>query len=304
MTRRTKVEMRLLRDAIYVLAEENRPCTVRQLYYLGIGQWWDKDQGKSRRTYGMVVRLVGELREAGVLPWEWIADNTRWFRHRTMFNSPGHILRSVAETYRRDLWARQPVHVEVWCESDSIAGVLDDVTYPEGVALFPCRGQSSKTLVYEATRSYVEIGKPVVVIYVGDWDPSGLGIPFSVEDRMARYSDGETVDLDLRRIAVTAEDVAVGSYTTHSVNTKDPNYRRFADRCRLMHLDPQTAVEVEALPPDLLRQRLRAAIDELADARLWNATLAAERSERELLERMVTGDVSAYRQLVGNGATP
>lgn len=296
--RRTKAEMAELRDAIRALAQEHRPCTVRQIYYLGIGRWWEKDSDGSRRVYNTVCRLLGEMREAEIVPWGWIADNTRWQRKRTMFTSTEHILRSVAATYRRDLWARQPRHVEVWCESDSIAGVLDDVTMPAGVALFPCRGQSSKTLVYEAAQSYARIGKPVVVLYVGDWDPSGLAIPFSVEDRMARYSDG--IELDLRRIAVTPEDVAADWFITHSVNRRDPNYPRFADRCRLMDLAPQVAVEVEALPPDELRERVDLEIAMLTDPIQWGATLAAERSERELLERMVAGDVSAYRQLVAS----
>ena len=288
--------MEALRSAIYLLAEAYWPCTVRQIYYLGIGRFWQKDQDGSRRVYNTVCRLLGDMREDGTVPWGWIADNTRWQRKRTTFTSPEHILRSVAATYRRDLWIRQPIHVEVWCESDSIAGVLDDVTMPAGVGLFPCRGQSSKTLVHAAAQSYIPLNKPVVVLYVGDWDPSGLAIPFSVEDRMARYSDG--VELDLRRLAVTPDDVASDRFITHSVNTRDPNYPRFADRCRRMDLAPQTAVEVEALPPDELRQRVTDAIDELTDTQEWLATLVAEQSERDLLERMVSGDASAYRQLV------
>jgi hypothetical protein len=290
--------MQTLRDAICELAETNQPCTVRQIYYLGIGRYWEKDQGGSRKVYNTVCRLLGELREDEVLPWGWIADNTRWFRRRTMFRSTEHILQSVASTYRRDLWARQPIHVEVWCESDSIAGVLDDVTFPAGVALFPCRGQSSKTTVYEAAQSYGPLSKPVVVLYVGDWDPSGLAIPFSVEDRMARY--GDDIDLELRRVAVTAEDMANGDLITHSVNARDPNYPRFVERCAVIGLAPQTAVEVEALPPDQLRTRLQDAIDELIDPLVWNVTLAVERSERDLLRRMVAGDVSAYRQAVAS----
>lgn len=297
--RRTKAAMEDLRHAIRDLAEEHQPCTVRQIYYLGIGRFWEKDTGKSRATYNRVCRLVGEMREEEVIPWGWIADNTRWFRQRAMFNSTDEILRSVASTYRRDLWARQPLHVEVWCESDSIAGVISEVTGPEGLPLFPCRGQSSKTLIYEATQSYRGIGKPVVILYVGDWDPSGLGIPFSVEDRVARYAGDDVLDVKLRRVAVTATDVASGDFITHAVNTNDPNYKRFVAHCRLMELAPQAAVEVEAIPPGQLRQRLQDAIDELTNPIIWDVTLAAEESERELLERMVNGDVQAYRQLVG-----
>ncbi|MEU1629619.1 hypothetical protein ABZ746_30820 [Streptomyces sp. NPDC020096] len=69
--------MAALRAAICELVEAAQPCSVRQAYYLGIGLLWDKDMGHSRRNYSVVVREVGQLREPGRLPWEWITDGTR-----------------------------------------------------------------------------------------------------------------------------------------------------------------------------------------------------------------------------------
>jgi hypothetical protein len=283
----TKAQMESLRRSIVALAEEHQPCTVRQIYYLGIGVLWDKDTGGKRTNYKRVVREVGILRETDRLPWGWIADNTRWVRQDTMYASPEDALDRWGEAYRRDLWASQPRHVEVWCESDSIAGVLDRVTRPLGVGLFVCRGQSSKTYVYEAAQAYRRIGKPVSILYVGDWDPSGLAIPLSVEGRMRRYGSGE-ISIELVRVAVTPEDVRGGELVVkHQVNRKDSNHRRFAEHCELMGLDPQIAVEVEALPPEELRDRLANALLGLVDdPASWEATLAAEHSEREVFRRM------------------
>ena len=84
-TRRTKAQMEALRQAIVDLAEENQVCTIRHIYYLGIGLYWDKDTGGKRTNYGNVVRLSGELREKNILPWEWISDNTRWVRQPNMY---------------------------------------------------------------------------------------------------------------------------------------------------------------------------------------------------------------------------
>jgi hypothetical protein len=237
--------------------------------------------------------VVGELREEGLLPWGWIADNTRWVRQDTMFASKEDALERWAAAYRRDLWASQPNHVEVWCESDSIAGVINPVTRPWGVGLFVCRGQSSNTFVYEAAQSYLDIDKPISIVYVGDWDPSGLAIPLSVEERMGRYNRDAYVGVE--RIAVTHTDVETGGYVTHGVNHADSNYPRFAEYCRASLLNPEIAVEVEAIPPDELRERVRDTLDALSpDVEAWNATRAAERSEREIFQRMVAGDVSAW----------
>jgi len=286
-----------VRNAVFTYAGEYAPCTCRQIYYLGIGRHWQKDTARGRKHYATVVRLVGEMRESGELPWDWIADHTRFVRRDRMFKSKEQALQFWASAYRRDLWASQPRHVEVWCESDSIAGVIDEVTRPNGVGLYVCRGHSSKTFVYEAVLGYRQLGKPVSVLYVGDWDPTGLAIPISLEERMARYSDGDGIEIDLRRVAVRPGDVQAGDLVGHQANTADSNHRRFAHECRLMGLDPQTAVEVEAIPPDVLRTRLEGAIDQLTeDWEAWNATIAAEESERQIFEALLAGDVSAWER--------
>jgi hypothetical protein len=283
--RRTKVEMETFRDALHSIVEDVEPCSVRQVYYVGIGRLYEK----GIRAYDSVVRELGILRERGDLPWEWISDHTRLRRIDTMFDSVDDALSRTAELYRRDLWSRQPRRVEVWCESDSIGGVLDTVTRPYGVALLSSRGQSSKTFVRESAMEYRRIGKPVTVLYVGDWDPSGLAIDRSVSERLARYTE-EQVTIDFRRIAVTPRQIAALDLTAHDVNRKDSNYHRFVETCAAAGLSPDRAIEVESIPPPVLREVLEDAILGLVDdPHTWLATEAAERSERELLTAIAEG---------------
>lgn len=91
--------------AICAVAEAAQPCSVRHVYYLGIGSLWDKDTGHSRRNYSVVVREVGHLRETGRLPWEWITDGTRMVRQETQYDSLDDAMQRNTETYRRNLWA-------------------------------------------------------------------------------------------------------------------------------------------------------------------------------------------------------
>lgn len=274
------------KTAIAEIAETNQPCSVRNVYYCGIGALWEKDTGGSRKSYKEVVRLVGDLREAGMIPFSAITDSTRYVRIDTMYESMTDALDRMQESYRRNLWASQPRRVEVWAESDSISGVIDPVTRKLGVGLFSCRGQASKTFAHSSAMAYREIGKPVTILYVGDWDPTGLAIPRSLEERLNRYCQ-DAVPIDLRRIAITADDLARLDLTTHEVNADDPNYNRYAKECRLVGQDPQVSVEVEAMPAPVLRARLEAALYDLVDdAESWNATLAYEESERGLLRSM------------------
>ncbi len=285
-TRRTKAEMQALRDGIHEIARDNRVCTIRQIYYLGIGRYWDKDTGGKRKNYSMVVRLAGQMREAedGSLPWDWVADNSRYVRRPEMYLSAGDALENCIRYYRRDAWQDQPYRVEVWCESDSISGVIYDVTSKYGVGLYPCGGQSGKSFVREAAIAHRESGKPVYVIYAGDWDPSGLSIPRAVEERMQRYGHRD-VQMHFSRVGVNPEDVMHGEYTSHSTNKRDPNYRRFVKACRDHDLDPDVSVEVEALPPAELRERIEDKIISLVDVDAWHSTVEAESSEREFMQQ-------------------
>lgn len=132
------------------------------------------------------------------------------------------------------------------------------------MGLYSCRGQSSKTFVYEAAQQYAHQGKGVTVIFCGDWDPTVRCVPRSVVERMERYGSGE-LDLEFRQIAITAADVRSGRPTTHDVNTRDVNFARYREECLREGINPYTAVKVEALRPGLLRQRLNETIEGLVD---------------------------------------
>lgn len=281
--------MEALREALFDIVEANQPCSVRSVYYVGIGRFWEKDRGGSRASYKRVGEVLGEMRERDLLPWEWITDGTRFVRTDEMFSSTEQALQRTAQFYRRNLWEDQPRRVEVWAESDSTSGIIEPITRKLGVGLFSCRGHASKSFAHTSAQTYRGIGKPVTIVYCGDWDPAGLGIPRSLEERLVRYSRDE-VAIEMVRMAVTAEDVASGVYQAHATNTKDPNYKRFAEHCGFIGLDPQVSVEFEAVPPPVSRARLEDQLYGLVDdADTWNATLAAEESERTVLESMVRG---------------
>ncbi|GAA1930466.1 hypothetical protein GCM10009753_75370 [Streptantibioticus ferralitis] len=284
--RRTKAQVEALRAALYSITEAAQPCSVRHVYYLGIGVLWPKDTAGSRRNYSVPVRELGYMREHGMMPWEWITDGTRMVRQEVQYDSLEDAMARMTESYRRNLWASQSQRVEVWCESDSVAGVLQPITSAWGVGLYSCRGQSSKTFVYEAVEEYARQGRGVTVIFAGDWDPTGRAVPRSVVERIGRYGNGG-VDLDFQQIAVTADDVRSGQFTTHDVNTADVNFRRYREECLREGIDPHIAVEVEALSPGLLRQRLDEAIEGLVDdVRQWNISFRTEEAERELLQAL------------------
>lgn len=172
MTRRTKAAMQELRGEIFATLESYHPQTVRQLFYQLVSRG---AVPKTEQAYqGIVVRLCGQMREDGGLPWTWIADASRWMRKPTSYSSLEEALAHTKQTYRRDLWANQAAYVEVWVEKEALAGVLYEITEEYDVPLMVVRGFPSKDFVHGAAETIEATGKPAYLYYFGDQDPSGL----------------------------------------------------------------------------------------------------------------------------------
>src|SRR5437764_8096559 len=138
--RRTNAEIRALKGRLHAILAEQHPATVRQVFYLA------ETRGlvpKTEQGYDAVGRYLIQMREQGEVPFDWVADYTRWVRKPTSHPSLEEALREAARTYRRDPWGDQPAYVEVWCEKDALAGVLYQETAAWDVPLMVSRGFSS-----------------------------------------------------------------------------------------------------------------------------------------------------------------
>jgi hypothetical protein len=81
--RRTKAAITSIEGKIVEILERDNPQTVRQVFYaLTVVGAIKKEEIEYLRTVG---RLLSEMREAGDIPFEWIADNTRWMRKPASF---------------------------------------------------------------------------------------------------------------------------------------------------------------------------------------------------------------------------
>jgi hypothetical protein len=174
--RRTAEDMAKIRQAIRHVLEQGHPMSVRQVYYqlttLGV---IDKTEQDYKST---VVRLLGEMRRDGSIPYLWLADSTRWMRKPTTYDSAADAVDQLASVYRRNLWTDSDV-VEVWVEKEALAGVLVEVTERWDVPLMVTRGYPSMSYLYSAAVPMVERwldGRETFIYYMGDHDPSGVDI--------------------------------------------------------------------------------------------------------------------------------
>jgi hypothetical protein len=129
--RRTKAEIERIKATIIDILRQDHPQTVRQVFYaLTVRSVIKKAEIEYQRT---VIRLLTDMREEGAIPFDYIADNTRWMRKPTTYTGIDQCLNATSKFYRRNLWAAMPMYVEVWCEKDALAGVLMEETEPYDV---------------------------------------------------------------------------------------------------------------------------------------------------------------------------
>ncbi len=106
--------MAAIRREIYNVVAEQRPMTVRQVFYQLVSrQVIAKAEAEYKTT---VIRLLAEMRLNREIPFSWIADNTRWMRKPRTFDSLKGMLELSTQTYRRALWNDQSTYVEIWLE--------------------------------------------------------------------------------------------------------------------------------------------------------------------------------------------
>ena len=186
-------------DGLYAIVERYQPMTVRNVFYRAVAAGLVE---KTEAAYkGTVGRLLTEMRRSGRLPYGWLADSTRWQRKPRSYSSLEAALEDTQRTYRRALWREQEVNVEVWIEKDAIAGVVVDVTAEWDVPLMSVRGYPSLSFLHSAAEDIAAAGKPTVIFYFGDYDPSGVHIPKKIEADLRAFAP--EAELEFQRVAVT-----------------------------------------------------------------------------------------------------
>ena len=252
---------------------ENHPATIRAACYKLFVAGDIKSMSKNETN--RVSRLLKDAREAGTLPWEHVVDETREAETPGTWANPDRIIRAAVSQYRRDHWQDQPRRVEVWSEKGTIRGTIAPVLREYGVTFRVMHGYGSATALNTIAEETIDHDKPLVALYLGDWDPSGLHMSeVDIPGRIDRY--GGTVKI--RRIALTAHDVAEGTDLPHfaaATKAGDGRYKWFVDRYG------HRCWELDALSPADLRERVADCIAALIDQNAWNRAIEVERAETE-----------------------
>jgi hypothetical protein len=277
--RRGKNEITRIRDGLFSILEADHPQTVRQVYY---AMTVLKLVEKTEQEYdGTVGRLLGDMREEGIIPFEWIADNTRWKRRPVTYTGLSHAVWNLAQTYRRNLWDDAEDYVEIWVEKDALAGVIVEETDPLDVPLMVAKGYTSKSYAYGAAQDIadeMERLKRIFIYHLGDSDPSGEDAARDVGAKLQRYTQklrGENVEIHFKRIAVLDEQIERWNLPLRPNKKGDSRTAKFHRQAG--------SVELDAIPARELRKIVRDAIEPHIDHDLHAALKRMQDGEQKYL---------------------
>jgi hypothetical protein len=263
--------MRMMEVVKEVLAECH-PMTVRQAYYQLVSRQVIEN---NRSEYMAVSRVLVEMRQSGEVPWEWIEDRTRRPRTVSMWDSLREFGETAVKAYRLDVWKHQDALVEVWLEKDALSGIFEEVLRPYGVTLNVGRGYDGWSSIHAAAERYLEWGGEVIVPYFGDFDPSGEDMLRSLQERLAHFEASPRIE----KVAITKQDI--GDYELPPDVTKAADSRRASFVAKW----GDNAVELDALPVQVLRERIRGVVERHMDLEALAQVRKQEVGDKNLIQK-------------------
>jgi hypothetical protein len=158
-----------------------------------------------------------------------------------------------------------------------IKGTLAPVLDEYGVTFRSWHGYVSATKAHELAEEIQDSSQHMVLLYLGDWDPSGLDMSRDAPERIVEYGSGE--DFTWRRIALTEALIRAHDLPGFDVDSKqkDGRYKWY----RTHH--GARAWELDALNPTVLRTVVEAEIQRYINRDAWEHSCMVEQVETDSL---------------------
>jgi hypothetical protein len=158
-----------------------------------------------------------------------------------------------------------------------VRGVLAPVLEQYAVGFFPVHGFTSATAAHDVAEDVD--GRPLIILYVGDFDPSGMFM--SEADLPIRFAKYDGDHITLKRIALTRPQVRSLPSFPAAEKRKDPRFpwfvRTYGDRCW----------ELDAMDPNDLRNCVEREIVKLIEPEAWARCERVNAAEKESLKSIL-----------------
>jgi hypothetical protein len=260
------------------------PLSARQVFYRLVAA---HEYPKNEDAYKRLLEHLANARRAGMVDFAHIRDDGTSVEAPLEYGSPEEFLRIAEELASEGQGVRlagQPRHVELWAEASGMAPQLARIVGPYGITVYSSGGFDSLTVKYEAAKRIGERDVPTVILHVGDHDPSGLALFQAAAEDVEAFAAEFDGEVHFKRVAITPEQIE-----RHQLPTAPP---KKADK-RSVWNDGDGTVQAEALPPDLLAEEIRQAVESELDMEAFGSAKTTEAENQVAIEgilRQLRGD--------------
>lgn len=260
---------------------EKGVLTLRGLHYRLVS----RGMTNTTRHYKRVVSAMIKARWDGLVDFDTFSDHDRSMLGETKseetvledkISKAKEQLGLWMKNYYKNKWENQPYYPEVFIEKKALQGVFEQVCYPKGVALGACKGYPSLTFLNEAAQRFKiakRSGKIPIILYFGDYDPSGEDIPRSIKENLQELG---VPSIEVKRISLLHEQVVKWNLPPAPAKTTDS---------RTANWDGLGQVELDAVEPNKLKKLCRDAIDEIFNYDKYDELNEVEEEEREIYQK-------------------
>jgi hypothetical protein len=251
-----------------IVNEYDYLITLRQLHYRLVMEPY-LEYENTLSDYKRLSELTAQQRRQCTFPA--LLDQTRTITVASSWTSPGQGLRALAQQYRRPRSEGQEHLVVLAGEKATLLAQLAAWFDQLGAPIVLLRGYGSQTYVDDVTYMVDADGRPAVLIYAGDLDPSG-------EDILRDFTERCDVWKAVEHIAVRREQIAELGLAVNPGKRTDSRAAAFTARHGEL-----IQVEVEAIEPGTLRGLYQTALDRYWAMSMFEASLEREQQERNHL---------------------
>lgn len=266
--------LNIINSAKVILAEY-WPMTIRQVYYQLVSQQIIPNSLKSYKSIGNALVIA---RQEGLINWQCIEDRLRRPRTVSMWDDLQDFAETARDQYRRDVWASQEYHIECWLEKDALSGIFEQILEPYGVTLNVGRGYDGWTSIYKAAERYGN-GKNTIILYFGDFDPSGEDMVRSLAERLEFFRARPKII----KLALTYDDIEAYNLPSDFAKKSDTRHKGFIKKYG------DVSVELDALPINILKERIIEGVESYINKDALNQVMELEKTEKEYIYTALQG---------------
>lgn len=276
----------IIRKALAIIADPENAgykLTLRQIYYQFVSKNWLKNKQSEYKRLG---EILNDARLAGLIPWDAIEDRTRNLRETPMWSYPGdpvspsEFILDWGRHFKNNPWDNQPTFVLGMIEKDSLISILERPCRKWRVPYFSCRGYVSASEMYDMAQmleGVAEGGQRVIVLHLGDHDPSGVQMSENIDERLHLLSH-ECEGIEVRRIALNMDQIRAYNPPDNPAKETDSRYRKYCER-----FNTRSSWELDSMPPSVMAQLIEDHIVGEIDMELWDEDIAKEAEPRRQL---------------------